>query len=591
MDEKIIKVSTFEPRWYQKDLINALEHQGKKKFVIVWPRRCLSGNTHIIMIDGSWKFLRDIQVGDKILSWNGKRFVPDIVKNKWSTGIKETKIIQAPGYIPITTSLDHKFAVVNKTIEDICWIAARNLKEDTIVLNYNNNSNYSLNKIRIKDGKPEELFDIETTINHNFIANGYIVHNSGKDVAALNLILRQAFKRVGTYYYLYPKYEQCRRAIWDAILITGEKFLDFIPHNLIAKKNNVEMKITLINGSIIQFNGADNADCLRGTNPVGVIFSEYSRVNHPEAYNGVIAPILAANGGFVIFISTPNGHNAFYDVYQHAKSGKDSEWYYKILTVNDTKHVTLDVLDKEKERMSEEMYLQEFFCSFSIANTGVYYARYLDKAYAEQRIGFVPHDSSYQVYTAWDLGFRCPSVIIFFQVIGRKICIIDLYHKNNEDLSHYVSILRSYSETKGYQYAKHFAPHDAKNHELSTGKTRLQILKQLGLTMKVLPKSLLNDGIEIVRHTFKRIFIDKNNCSLLLDALEHYSRKWDDKAKRFIDKDKEDWSTDYADCLRYVCNSLPYIDTNERSPEEFDKRYKELVYGSNSNLPPIFRDY
>jgi len=448
--EEVVKVTTFEPRWYQRDLINSLEHEGKKKFVIVWPRR------------------------------------------------------------------------------------------------------------------------------------------AGKDVAALNLMLRQAFKRVGIYYYLYPKYDQCRRAVWDSILITGEKFLDFIPRRLIAKKNNVEMKIVLINGSIIQFNGADNADSLRGTNPVGVVFSEYSRVNHPEAYNGVIAPILAANGGWVVFISTPNGHSEFFTVFKYAQSGEDEEWYAKILTVDETKHVTKEVLAKEKSRMSDEMFLQEYYCSFEVANTGSYYAKYVHQAYADGRVGYVPHDTSHQVHTAWDLGWHCPSVIIFFQVIGRKVCVIDHYHKNNEDLSHYVSILRSYSDTKGYQYGRHFAPHDAKKHELGSGKTRLQILEQLGISMTVLGRSLLNDGIEVARHTFKRVFIDQKNCSLLLDALENYSRKWDPVTKRFYNKDKEDWTTDHCDAFRYMCIALSHIDTNERSSEEFDKRYEELMYGRDSMLPKIF---
>jgi len=236
------------------------------------------------------------------------------------------------------------------------------------------------------------------------------------------------------------------------------------------------------------------------------------------------------------------------------------------------------------------MFLQEYYCSFEVANTGSYYAKYVHQAYAEQRIGFVPLDTAHLVHTAWDLGWRCPSIIIFFQVIGRKVCVIDCYNKNNEDLSHYVSKLRSYSELKGYQYGTHFVPHDAKKHELGSGKTRLQILEDLGIHTTILGRTLLNDGIEVVRHTFKRVFIDKKKCSYLLSALEHYSRRWDPIHKRFVNKDKEDWSTDFCDCFRYMCMALPHLETNERSPEEFDKRYRELTYGSDSTLPPIFRD-
>jgi len=450
--EEIIKVTAFEPRWYQRDLINALEHEGKKKFVIVWPRR------------------------------------------------------------------------------------------------------------------------------------------AGKDVASLNLMLRQAFKRVGVYYYLYPKYDQCRRAIWDSILITGEKFLDFIPKRLIAKKNNVEMKIVLVNGSIIQFNGADNADSLRGTNPVGVVFSEYSRVNHPEAYNGVIAPILAANHGWVTFISTPNGHNAFHEVYKYGMSGEDPDWYVKMLTVDETKHMTPEQLAKEKARMSEELFLQEYYCSFEVSNTGSWYAKYVHSAYAENRVGYVPHDSNHLVHTAWDLGVRAASVVIFYQVIGRKICVINHYHRNNEGLSHYVSVLRSYSSEYGYQYGQHFVPHDAANRDVKDCKSRLDVLSDLGIEPTMLGRAGFHDGIEAVRVKFKRIFIDEKSCSLLLDALENYSRYWDPMTKRFVNDEKKDWTNDHVDAFRYMCLSIDRIDTDERSPEEFDKKYKELIYGGESNLPPVFSD-
>lgn len=411
---------------------------------------------------------------------------------------------------------------------------------------------------------------------------------AGKDVSALNLMLRQAFKRVGVYYYLFPQYAQCRRAIWDSILITGERFLDFIPSALIKKKNETQMKIQLINGSIIQFNGADKISKLLGTNPVGIVYSEYKSVNNPQAY-GLMRPILAANGGWVLFISTPEGHNLLYDIYKMAKRSDD--WYHTKLTVDDTNHMTEEALAKEREEMSEELFMQEYYCSFEVANTGAYYAKYVAHAYDEDRVGYVPHDASYPVYTAWDLGWHSPSVIVFYQVIGRKICIIDLYHKHNQDLSHYVSLLRSYNVDKGYQYRQHFLPHDAVHHNINDGKTRVQILERLGIKVKVLPKDSFNDGIELVRATFKRMFFDEEKCKLLLSALEKYSRDWDELTKRYINDEKKDWTNDFADVVRYMCISLRYIETNERSPEEFDRRYRELVYGEQSNLPPIFRDW
>ena len=57
-------------------------------------------DTHILLSNGSWKFLRDIKVGDEILSWNGSEFIADIVVGSWKTGVKKTKRVQSFGSLP-----------------------------------------------------------------------------------------------------------------------------------------------------------------------------------------------------------------------------------------------------------------------------------------------------------------------------------------------------------------------------------------------------------------------------------------------------------------------------------------------------------
>ena len=88
-NEEIIRLGrAFEPRPYQRAIFDAIENKGYKRAVLCWARRCLHGETHITMSDGSFKLLKDIKVGDSILSWNGSSFEPDIVKDIWRTGQK-----------------------------------------------------------------------------------------------------------------------------------------------------------------------------------------------------------------------------------------------------------------------------------------------------------------------------------------------------------------------------------------------------------------------------------------------------------------------------------------------------------------------
>jgi len=246
---------------------------------------------------------------------------------------------------------------------------------------------------------------------------------AGKDIMAFNLVIRAALKRVGIYYYLLPNAVQARRVMFDGITSEGQKILDFIPEKLIKAINIQQMKVTLINDSIIQFVGSENYDSLRGTNPVGCVFSEHA-YQHPQAYP-TVRPILMANDGFAIFVSTPFGENHFYTLYQVAQDSPD--WYVSFQTVDDTNHVDKEEIQEEIDRgeISYDMAQQEYFCSFNLGATGAYYARYLNQMEQNSQIGAVEWEPNFPVHSAWDLGVRDETVILMFQVIGRTINIID----------------------------------------------------------------------------------------------------------------------------------------------------------------------
>lgn len=196
------------------------------------------------------------------------------------------------------------------------------------------------------------------------IKRAIIVWNrrSGKDKVCFNYMVKKACERVGTYFYFLPEYTQARKVIWDNIDNDGFKMLDHIPPELIKKTNDTTLKVELVNGSIIQLLGADTfSKSGVGTNPIGVVMSEYS-VNNPEVWD-FIRPILAVNGGWIIFNFTPRGQNHAYKLLEIAKD--NPEWFTEVLTVNETKVLTPEEIERERrEGMSEAMIDQEYFCKF-----------------------------------------------------------------------------------------------------------------------------------------------------------------------------------------------------------------------------------
>ena len=92
---------------------------------------------------------------------------------------------------------------------------------------------------------------------------------AGKDKTALQLLIKGAMERVGTYYYVFPEYAQGRKVFWDNIDNDGMRMLDHVPKEFLAKPpNDQQMKLELVNGSIIQVVGTDKKiDNIVGTNP------------------------------------------------------------------------------------------------------------------------------------------------------------------------------------------------------------------------------------------------------------------------------------------------------------------------------------
>ena len=138
---------------------------------------------------------------------------------------------------------------------------------------------------------------------------------SGKDKSALNLCAKMALQRVGGYFHLFPTARQARKAMWDGIDRDGFRYMDHFPPGVAVGKNETDMKVTLCNGSYYQLVGVDmGLDWLVGTNPVGLIFSEWAIMN-PRVWD-LLRPILRENGGWALFIYTPRGQNHGYKTYK-----------------------------------------------------------------------------------------------------------------------------------------------------------------------------------------------------------------------------------------------------------------------------------
>jgi phage terminase large subunit len=402
---------------------------------------------------------------------------------------------------------------------------------------------------------------------------------SGKDIALWNLAIRHAIRKTSIIWYIFPTYSQARKALYDSMTNDGFRFLDYIPKELIARQNEQQMKITFTNGSIIQLIGSQEYDALMGSNPSLCIFSEYA-LQDPRAYQ-YIRPMLTANNGIACFCSTVRGKNHLWDLYNIALNNP-ATWYCCKLSVEDTKHIAIEDIEAEiaAGEMSRDMARQEYWNDFNLGVEGSYYARYLDQMELEGRLGNVPYEPGFRVNTAWDLGMRDSTSIIFFQVIGTTVHIIDTYQNTDHGLEHYIAVVNS--KPWASFYGRHFAPHDAAVRELGTGLSRLEKARQLGIIFELTPNIGIIDGIEAVRTTLPRCYIDQTNCKPLIATLANYRKVLNPTTGIYDSHPLHDKFSHMADALRYLCVSLPKT-RDGMTAADLQRIKHEAIYGEQSH--------
>jgi phage terminase large subunit len=396
---------------------------------------------------------------------------------------------------------------------------------------------------------------------------------AGKDDICLHWAATAAMTRVGSYWHMLPMANQARKAIWDAVNPkTGRRRIDdAFPVEIRETTREQDMFIRFKNGSTWQVVGSDNYNALVGSPPVGVVFSEYA-LSDPSSW-GFLRPILAENGGWALFISTPRGRNHFARLVEYAL--KDPMWFGEVLTVEDTGAIAPDVIARELRELSAErgekeaeaIISQEYHCDFDAAIPGAYYGALMAKVLAGKRIGEFPHIEGLPVGTAWDLGHSDSTVIwTYQQPPDGTVRVIDVLEGSGVGVDWYAERLKR----RPYKYADNIWPHDGghKNIRDVNGSTLQSTAFDLGIRpLRVLDRdNTVEQGINAVRKMLPLCvfnsqpvaFEDETSeqaagrMSRALDALRQYRREWDEKLQKFKDQPLHDWTSHTADAFRYL---------------------------------------
>ena len=365
----------------------------------------------------------------------------------------------------------------------------------------------------------------------------------GKTVAALNHLIREAVlneKETPRYAYIAPTYGQAKRVAWDYLV----KYT-----TPLGGTNNIsELRVDFW-GRRIQLYGSDNPDSLRGQFFDGVIIDEVGDQN-PKIWTDIVRPALTDRKGWCLFIGTPKGHNHFKELRDRAE--KEEGWGLLEFKASETGVVDETELKAAKNEMGEDKYRQEFECSFDAAVEGSYYGTMLNELEEKKHMQEIPREEISRTFTAWDLGMGDSTSIWVAQLVGTEVRLIDYYENHGVGLDHYVKWIKD----NDYSKAEHILPHDVRVRELGTGKSRLEMLEDSGLEVKIAPRMGLDDGIQAVRRLLPRCWFNVPKVQNGLNCLRNYRRDYDEKRKIFFERPLHDWSSHGSDSFRYLALGL-----------------------------------
>jgi hypothetical protein len=365
----------------------------------------------------------------------------------------------------------------------------------------------------------------------------------GKTVSAINHLIKDALlnqKEAPRYAYIAPTYGQAKRVAWDYLVKYAEP--------LGGTSNISELRVDFW-GRRIQLFGSDNPETLRGQYFDGVILDEIGDQN-PKIWTDIVRPALADRKGWCLFIGTPKGHNHFKELRDRAE--KEDGWGLLEFKASETGVVDDTELKAAKNEMGEDKYRQEFECSFDAAVEGSYFGQILNELEEKKHMQEIPREELSRTFTAWDLGMGDSTSIWVAQLVGTEVRLIDYYENHGVGLDHYVKWIKD----NDYLKAEHILPHDVRVRELGTGKSRMEMLEESGLEVKIAPRMGLDDGIQAVRRLLPRCWFNVPQVQIGLNCLRNYRRDYDEKRKIFYERPLHDWSSHGSDSFRYLALGL-----------------------------------
>ena len=212
---------------------------------------------------------------------------------------------------------------------------------------------------QIIEANPPDLhsgqIEVIQALNENRFVIAVCGRRWGKTTLSLVAAVDQALKGLKVWI-IFPVYPQALES-W----LNLKSLVRQLPEDY-AEIREVEKRIVLKNKGSIQIKSANKPETLRGAGGISLIIFDEAAYMDKETWE-TVRPILSDSLGKGLFISTPNGMNWLYTLFENAKLRKD--WKIMHYPTESNPNINIDELAQAREELGSLVYAQEFLAEFT----------------------------------------------------------------------------------------------------------------------------------------------------------------------------------------------------------------------------------
>lgn len=240
-----------------------------------------------------------------------------------------------------------------------------------------------------------------------------------------------------------------------------------------------------------------NADEIRSTEGIDVCWIEEAHNLTEDGWDVITPTIRKAGSEIWASFNTRFKSDTLYDKFVVKPPPPNSLIIHSNFT--DNPYISQELLDEQAfmRETDYENWLHHWKGHLRELAKGAIFGKQITEVKKGNRLVHIPVEKSCEVETFNDVGKNDPCAWWLFQNAGGQLRFIDYYHNRFEDIDHYVRVLKAL----GYNYGRHFMPHDAGHERLGMTRTIAEQFEDGGIRpVEIVPRVQDKDiGIQLAR--------------------------------------------------------------------------------------------